>query len=103
MRFAECLGISGNASVKLALPHGKVHVTDLTGHRKSTLRGADTHTIPVRPQEIITLHFETTQAVPKPEPVTQWEPFVPKQKLAALHSYDPTVKGHPPFGDNSPF
>jgi alpha-mannosidase len=103
VRFVECFGISGTASVKLALPHGKVYVTDLTGRRKSTLRDADTHTIPVRPQEIVTLHFETTHALLIPDPITQWDSFVPKQKLAALHSYDPTVKGHPPFGDNSPF
>jgi len=101
LRFAECLGLPGTAAVKLALPHGPVHLADLMGNRKSTLTGADAYTIPVLPQQIVTLHFETAHALPAPEPITAWDEFVPKDKLAALHAYDPNVKGHPPFGSGS--
>jgi alpha-mannosidase len=101
LRFAECLGLPGNAFVKLSLPHGQGCVTDLMGRTKSLLSGSGTYTIPVQPQEIVTLHFETAQAVPVPEPITAWDPFVPRDKLAALHSYSPDVKGHPPFGGGS--
>jgi alpha-mannosidase len=101
LRFAECLGLPGTATVKLALPHGLVHLTDLVGNHKSTLTGADAYTIPIRPQQIVTLHFETAQALPAPEPITAWDEFVPSDKLAALHAYDPNVKGHPPFGTGS--
>jgi alpha-mannosidase len=101
LRFAECLGLPGNASVKLSLPHGQGCVTDLMGRTKSILSGSGTYTIPVQPQEIVTLHFETAQAVPVPEPITAWDPFVPRDKLAALYSYSPDVKGHPPFGGGS--
>lgn len=101
LRFAECLGLSGDATVKLALPHGPVHLTDLMGNRKSTLAGAGEYTTPVRPQQIVTLHFEAAHALPDPVPITAWDEFVPKDKLAALHAYDPTVKGHPPFGAGS--
>jgi alpha-mannosidase len=101
LRFAECLGLPGTATVKLALPHGPAHLTDLMGNRKSTLTGADAYAIPVLPQQIVTLHFETAHALPVPEPITAWDEFVPKNKLAALHAYDPNVKGHPPFGAGS--
>jgi hypothetical protein len=36
--------------------------------------------------------------LPVPEPIKQWDSFVPKEKLAALHAYDPKLIGHPPFG-----
>ncbi|HUD14446.1 MAG TPA: glycoside hydrolase family 38 C-terminal domain-containing protein [Terracidiphilus sp.] len=101
LRFAECLGLPGTATVELALHHGPVHLTDLIGNHKSTLTGADAYTIPVMPQQIVTLHFETAHALAAHEPITAWDEFVPKNKLAALHAYDPNVKGHPPFGTGS--
>lgn len=103
VRFAESLGVVDTASIRLLLPHGKVYVTDLTGRHKATLATSDIHKILVRPQEIVTLHFETAETLAVPEAITAWDPFVPKDKLTALHSYDPNVKGHPPFGDDSPF
>jgi len=101
LRFAECLGNAGTATVKLRLPHGAVYRTDLVGNRKAKLTGAEELSIPVQPQQIVTLHFETAQALPLAEPITAWDEFVPKQKLAALHAYDSNVKGHPPFGAGS--
>jgi hypothetical protein len=101
LRFAEALGSEGIATIKLSLPHGPAYITDLTGRHKSKLSGSGVYTIPVQPQQIVTLHFETAQRLPVPEPITAWDEFVPKTKLAALHAYDPNVKGHPPFGTGS--
>ena len=101
IRFAECLGQAGTARVELKLPHGRVYRTDLAGRSLSTLSGAGTYAVPVAPQQIVTLHFETTDRLPVPDPVTSWEEFVPEQKRGALHAYDPNVKGHPPFGAGS--
>lgn len=101
VRFAEYLGLAGTAEVKLNLPHGPVHRTDLTGRPVSTLSGTGTYAIAVTPQQIVCLHFETADTLAVPDPVTAWDEFVPEQKRAALHSYDPNVKGHPPFGGGS--
>ncbi len=101
LRFAEALGLAGTATIKLSLPHGPVYITDLIGRRKSALSGSGAYTIPVQPQQIVTLHFETAKTLPVPEPIMAWDEFVPQEKLAALHAYDPNVKGHPPFGGGS--
>ncbi len=101
LRFAECLGLPGTANVKLNLPHGAVHQTDLAGTPMSSVSGSGIYAIPVAPQQIVTLHFETADNLPVPDPVTAWDEFVPAQKRAALHGYDPNVKGHPPFGGGS--
>lgn len=101
VRFAECLGLAGTATVKLNLRHGPVHRTDLAGKIIATLPGARPFTIPVSPQQIVTLHFQTEDTLPVPAPVTAWDEFVPESKRAALHAYDPNVKGHPPFGSGS--
>ena len=101
LRFAESLGLTGTATIKFSLAHAPAYITDLTGKHKSALSGSGVYTIPVQPQQIVTLHFETENSLPIPEPITSWDPFVPKEKLAALHAYDPTVKGHPPFGGGS--
>lgn len=101
LRFAEALGLVGTATIKFLLPHGSVYITDLNGRQKSMLSGSGTYTIPVQPQQIVTLHFKTEQTLSIPAPVMAWDEFVPPEKLAALHAYDPNVKGHPPFGGGS--
>jgi hypothetical protein len=68
------------------------------GRKKFALNKSPQYEFPLRPQQIVTMQFETTAAVPVPEPITAWEPFVPKDKLPALHAYDPNLIGHPPFG-----
>jgi len=45
------------------------------------------------------MQFETESTLAEPEPIQSWDAFVPQQKLAALHAYDPNLIGHPPFGD----
>jgi alpha-mannosidase len=101
VRMVECLGNSGAASVGLMLPHKRAVITDLTGRERSELPKSETYKIDIKPQEIVTVHFETGSTLPEPEPVTKWDRFVPEQKLAALHKYDATLVGHPPFGNPS--
>jgi alpha-mannosidase len=98
LRLVECLGLPGMASVNLSLPHKTASLTDLTGRKQSGLRKASPYRFPIRPQQIVTMHFDTDATLPTPPPVEDWDAFVPQDKLAALHAYDPNLKGHPPFG-----
>jgi alpha-mannosidase len=101
LRFAEVLGVSGPATVKLNLPHSEAALTSLTGKHRQTLQGNGSYMVQVKPQEIITMQFRTSATLPEAKPVGSWDEFVPSAKLAALHAYDPSVKGHPPFGGGS--
>jgi alpha-mannosidase len=98
VRFVEAFGAAGEAMVKLNLPHISASQTDMTGRKGKPLPAAPEYRMPVRPQQIVTLHFQTKTKVPEPMPVTSWDAFVPEQKLAALHRYDTSLVGHPPFG-----
>ncbi len=98
IRMAECYGVSGTTEIMMKLPHETAWLTDLTGRKLSSLPRSEKYTIPIRPQQIITLHFEVAPTLPEPEPVTSWDRFVPESKRAALHDYDPGLIGHPPFG-----
>ena len=98
LRFVECLGMAGKAEIRLALPHKSASLTDLTGRKLKSLAKSSRYTIPIRAQEIVTMQFETGPTLPDPEPVKSWDRFVPQEKLAALHAYDATLIGHPPFG-----
>jgi alpha-mannosidase len=103
LRFVECFGLSGIATVRILLPHENAMLTDLMGHKQSSLPKSSIYQFSIRPQQIVTMHFETSDAVPNPEPITAWDEFVPQKKLAALHRYEPNLKGHPPFGDSESF
>lgn len=98
LRLVECLAIPGTAWVRLDLPHTGAAITDAMGRNRSVLPGGPRYEFPVRPQQIITLHFETNGMLHSPHPVTAWDPFVPNEKQPALHAYDPRLIGHPPFG-----
>jgi alpha-mannosidase len=98
LRLVECLGLAGTARVKMNLPHKGAALADLTGRKLSDLPGSSPYTFAVRPQQIVTMHFTTTSGLPEPEPIISWDSFVPEEKLSALHDYDPTLIGHPPFG-----
>lgn len=98
LRMVECFGEAGTATIKLHLPHESASVTDFTGRTRSSLGKSLEYRIPLRPQQIVTLHFETASKLPDAEVVKEWDPFVPKGKLPALHAYDPKLIGHPPFG-----
>jgi len=99
LRLVECSGTPGTADIKMTFPHRSAALTDLMGRKISALPHPSHYSFPIRPQQIVTVHFETESSLPQPEPIQSWDPFVPEQKLAALHNYDPTLKGHPPFGD----
>lgn len=99
VRLVECLGAQGQAEVQLLLPHNKLTFSDMAGRAKSRAKIAPRYSFAVRPQEIVTLHFETSSNVPEPAPVTKWDKFVPEDKLPALHIYDPNLIGHPPLGE----
>lgn len=98
LRLVECLGLAGVARVSLSLPHRSACFTDLTGRTLAAIEKSEEYAFPIRPQQIVTMHFSTLSTVVKPEPVTKWDRFVPQSKLAALNTYDPKLIGHPPFG-----
>ncbi|MGH9612186.1 MAG: glycosyl hydrolase-related protein, partial [Bryobacteraceae bacterium] len=98
LRFVECLGYPGTAEVRMPLPHSKAALTDLLGQRPKPLRKAARYRFPIRPQQIVTMRFDTSSSAPQPALVQQWDEFVPAAKLAALHAYS-SDKGHPPRGD----
>ncbi len=99
LRMVECLGKSGTANVRLMLPYRRALLTDLIGRELSELPNSESCEIDLKPQQIVTIHFETGQTLPDAEVVTKWDRFVPEQKLPALHKYDPGLVGHPPFGN----
>ena len=100
VRMVECTGTAGTAEIAMRLPHTSTALTDLTGRKLSSLPVSERYRIPIRPQQIVTIHFEVSSALPDIVPVKSWDSFVPKEKLAALHAYDPSLIGHPPFGDH---
>jgi alpha-mannosidase len=99
MRLVECLGMAGEAEVKLDLPYEQVAMTDLTGGHAQKLDGGPDHRFPVRPQQIVTLRFRTAAPVAEIKPLLDWSELVPADKLAALHNYISTdAYGTPPPG-----
>ena len=99
MRLTECLALPGTAEVTISLPHRGAALTDLRGRNPKSLVGSGpTYHFPVRPQQIMTIHFHAASPVEEIKPVTEWDKFVPEPKRAALHTYD-NYKGHPPFGN----
>jgi alpha-mannosidase len=100
MRLTECLGLPGTAEVTMSLPHRGAALTDLRGRNPKPLVGSGlTYHFPVRPQQIVTIHFHAASPVEEIRPVTEWDKFVPEPKRATLHSYG-NYKGHPPRGDD---
>jgi alpha-mannosidase len=99
VRLVECTGSAGTAKVTMKLPHQNATVTDLMGRKLSSLPASEHYRVPVRPQQIITLHFEVASTLPEPEPSKSWDAFVPENKRPALHAYDRSLMGHPPFGE----
>ncbi len=100
MRLIECFGLPGTGEVALNLPHRGATLTNLRGKNGHPLEGGSPYRFPVRPQQIVTLRFRTESPVEKIKPILEWDPFVPKSKIAALHQYG-NYKGHPPRGDHT--
>jgi alpha-mannosidase len=103
LRMVEAVGIEGEATVRLFLPHLAATLVDFTGKKLASLPVASSYKVSLRPQQIVTMHFEVATDVGAPEVITAWDRFVPPHKLAALHRYEPGLKGHPPFGDGVDF
>jgi len=102
MRLVECLGLPSTAEVTLNLPHQGAALTDLRGRNPRPLAGGGpTYRFPVRPLQIVTIHFHTSSPVEEIKLVTEWDKFVPEAKRAALRAYG-DYKGHPPRGDEPP-
>jgi hypothetical protein len=98
MRLAECFGKAGQASVTLHLPHKRAQLTDLVGNNPQPISGGPTYQFPVRPQQIVTLRFQTAEPVAEIKPLLKWDELVPANKLPMLKKKLPDAKGHPPRG-----
>ena len=98
LRLVECLGQAGTATVRCNVAHAGATLTDVMGRNKSDLPVSPAYEFPVRPQQIVTIHFKLPRKLEYPEPITAWDAFVAPGKLPALHTYDPNLIGHPPFG-----
>ncbi len=98
VRLVECLGRPGAARLEFGLPHESASLTDAMGRQKSALTGSGKYVFSVRPQQIVTLHFQTVTNVPLPPPIEAWDSFAPQDKRGALRAYDPDLISHPPSG-----
>jgi alpha-mannosidase len=98
IRMAEAFGRSGEAELKLLLPHRAARITNLVGQTLQQLKPTGAYHFPVRPQQIVTIRFKTEQRVADVIPLTDWNPLVPEHKRATLNTYI-DKKGHPPRGD----
>ncbi len=103
LRMVEAFGMEGEATVRLLLPHRAAARVDFTGKKLAELPVASSYKLSLAPQQIVTMHFEVASDVGTPELITAWDRFVPQHKLAALHRYEPGLKGHPPTGDGIEF
>jgi alpha-mannosidase len=100
LRVYEWKGKAGEGQITLRLPHGKVFLTNLMGEHPSPLAGGPAYRYPIRPQQIVTMRFDTDSEVASPELTRAWQPLVPSNKRPDL-SRRLTLKGHPPFGPHS--
>ena len=98
LRLVEALGKAGTCEVKLNLPCADARLTDLTGGHAQGLDGTSNFKFPVKPQQIVTLRFRTSEPVAEIKPLLEWDELVPAQKQPALHEYLKDKKGHPPRG-----
>lgn len=104
IRGAECLGASGEAFIKVLLPHTSAALTNLVGEQRTALAPASKqgdraeYSFPIRPQQIVTLRLKTRDAAPPVQALRTFDPIVPEAKRTATRSgFDhPELKGHPP-------
>ncbi len=91
VRLYETQGEKGTAGLKLNLPHKSENQTNLMGENP---KPQPTTTFQIRPQQIVTLRFQTNQRTSEPTPIQNWATLVPpsKQQSLKLHL---TRKGHP--------
>jgi hypothetical protein len=97
VRLSEWSGVAGTGEVTLHLPHNSAQLTNLMGEQGVALAGGPTYRFPVRPQQIVTLRFDTNSGVNEPAPILSWKSLVPDAKQKAL-KVRLQAKGHPPRG-----
>lgn len=96
LRFAESQGKRGLAEFNINLSGTKARITNFLGEGNESIRKESVFSVPVNPQQIITLRFKTKDSVQKIVPLTDWTPLVPMSKRAYLNKYDKSYVGHPP-------
>jgi alpha-mannosidase len=95
IRMVEATGARGEATLTLRLPHSDARRTNLMGEQARRVSGSGgTYRFAVKPQEIVTLRFRTTAAVPVPLAIRAWDELVPAAKRTALHQHL-ELKGYP--------
>ena len=99
IRFVESIGKNGTADLKLNLPVGLARITNFLGEGTEYLSGNGSYSLPVRPQQILTLRLKVVDGVQDTKPLTDWTPFIPVHKREFFKKYDENVSGHPPFGE----
>jgi alpha-mannosidase len=97
VRLSEWSGAAGTGEVTFHLPHNGARLTNLMGEQGVVLAGGPTYRFPVRPQQIVTLRFDTSSGVQEPAPILSWKSLVPDEKQKAL-KVRLQAKGHPPRG-----
>ena len=86
LRMVECLGQMGSGSVEVKLPHSAAWQTDLRGQRRVSLPLGSKYHLQVRPQEIVTLRFRTSDSAPRVAALTSFEPLIPAAKREHMRS-----------------
>jgi alpha-mannosidase len=104
MRMVECQGASGEARVKVNLPHKGAALTNLLGQNPKPLPAAGTtrtggaeYRFEIRPQQIVTLRLKTPEAVAPIQALTTFAPLIPERKRQYTLTYrHPELVGEPP-------
>jgi len=97
VRLSEWSGAAGTGEVTLHLPHNSARLTNLMGEQGVVLTGGPTYRFPLRPQQIVTLRFDSSSGVQEPAPILSWKSLVPDAKQKAF-KVRLQGKGHPPRG-----
>jgi len=95
VRLYETRGEAGTAEVTLRLPHRSAALSNLMGEKPEALTGGPAYRFPIRPQQIVTLRFDTDAAVTDPPALRDWKALVPPAKRKSLEMRIPD-RGHPP-------
>ena len=96
LRFAECLGQAGHAVFHINLPAKEARLTNFLGEGEELIQKNPDFSVPLKPQQIITLRIKVPESVTEIRPLCNWSPLVPESKREYLNSYNKSVVGHPP-------
>jgi hypothetical protein len=97
LRLVECLGKSGQASLKINLPHAEAALADLLGRNRLKLPHGPRYTFDVRPQQIVTMRLRTRQTVKAIQALRSFDSVIPPAKREYMrNARNPKLIGHPP-------